>query len=335
MSGENTAYIYLSGTWICNGRFGSMPPMRIVSLLPSATEIVCALIPDAPGRELVGVSHECDFPASVRDLPRLTRPKIDAEAGSRAIHESVAEKVKAGLSLYEIDVELLAELKPDVVITQDQCAVCAVSLTDVESALQEMVSSRPKICSLQPKTLKDVSESFLQVGVMTDRFKDGVKLAKDFWDKLHSLSKLAPPPEERPRVACIEWLDPIMLAGHWTPELVKLAGGVPIIVGPDQKFSTVTIEELLQAEPDLVTVFPCGFSLEKANAEMNRALKDSMGWKILKECARLGMFVSDGNQFFNRSGPRLVESAEILACAIGTAGDDLKEKHRKHLEEVL
>lgn len=306
-----------------------MPAMRIVSLLPSATEIVCSL---GAAHELVGISHECDYPAEIQKLPRLTKPQLDPLTPSRAIHETVAKRAQQGLSLYEVDVEQLAALKPDIVITQDQCEVCAVSLEEVEKALHEMVGAKPKICSLQPQNLKEVGESFLQVAVMIDRFKDGVHLAKQFWDRLREVSK-GIATEERPRIACVEWLDPLMIAGHWTPELVKLAGGAPIIVADPERFATITTEELLEARPDAVLVMPCGFDLPRTEQEF--AYTDQAFWKNLKDSARLGVYFTDGNQFFNRSGPRLVESAEIIACVLGTASPEMKEKHAHHLKEAL
>lgn len=280
--------------------------MRIASLLPSATEIVCALGAEA---DLVAISHECDFPPSIRSLPRLTRPLIDPEAASAVIHRSVAERAQKGLSLYEVDREALQALKPDVILTQDQCEVCAVSLAEVEAALREIAGPATRLGSLRPLDLKGVSESFLQVGILTDRFKESVRLAKVFWDRLHALKKAAGP--DRPRVLCLEWVDPFMIAGHWTPELVRLAGGEPLIVTEPGPFQTVDPAQCLAAQPDLMVVMPCGFSLERTEQEMRSR---ASFWNELASALPCGLFLTDGNQFFNRSGPRLVESAEILAA---------------------
>jgi len=230
--------------------------------------------------------------------------------------------MKKGLSLYDVDVELLKALKPDVILTQDQCEVCAVSLSEVEAAVAELTLTRTKICSLKPNTLKEVSESFLQVGVMIDRFPHSVRLARVFWDGLKEVGKAKP--EQKPSILCLEWLDPFMVAGHWTPELIQMAGAEPLLVSEPGPFLTVDFDAVRNAAADFTLAMPCGFNLDRTRSEA-RSLAEKMGRKI---------FVTDGNQFFNRSGPRLVDSAEILSCILGTASPDLLEKHHLHWEAI-
>lgn len=282
------------------------PALRIVSLLPSATEIACAL---GATEELVGISHECDFPTEITHLPKLTSSLIDSHATSGDIHREVALRARQGLSLYEVDFARLGELKPDVILTQDQCQVCAVSLEDVREAVSKATMAETNICSLRPNHLKEVAESFLAVGAAINRFPQAVRLVKSFWEGLRALT----PPEgwRPPRVVCLEWLDPFMVAGHWTPELIRLAGGEPLIVSEPGPFKTVTADEILTARPDVVMVMPCGFPLKRVQTEVEKLSSDF--WRRLDEVTEGKIFLVDGNQFFNRSGPRLVESAEIVS----------------------
>lgn len=285
--------------------------MRVVSLLPSATEIVCAV---GAGAELVGVSHECDYPQFVTGLPRVTRAKLDVRGTSAAIDADVRRLVAEGLGVYDIDVALLRALRPDVIVTQHQCDVCAVSYADVEAAVRSTVGVEVTIVSLAPRTLTDVWDDVVRVATALDRRDAGRAVVAAIDERLAWLvahtSGLT-----RPSVACVEWIEPLMLAGNWTAELVAVAGG-------DYPFASVGAESgrmewsaLAVADPDAIVVAPCGFALQQTRGELDR-LRARAEWRSLAAVTSGRASVVDGNAFLNRPGPRLVESAEILAALL-------------------
>ncbi len=282
---------------------------RIVSLLPSTTEIACAL---GFGPQLVGRSHECDFPPEIRDLPVLTRPKLDARAGSREIDDRVKSLVRDGLSVYEVDAEGLRELAPTHILTQDQCEVCAASLGDVESALATWTGERPKVVSLSPQTLGDVWRSIIEVAVALCAGERGSELTNSLADRLTEIAERTPSRSRRPRVACIEWLDPLMAAGNWIPELVTLAGGENLLGRAGSHSAWLTVAELTDADPDVIVVLPCGFDLGRTREELMSVI-ERPPWPQLRAVEQGRVFLTDGNQFFNRPGPRLVESLAIFS----------------------
>jgi iron complex transport system substrate-binding protein len=286
--------------------------MRIVSLLPSATEIVCAL---GARDELVGVSHECDFPEDVRTLPAVTRAKIRVDGTSDTIDAEVRDLVRRGLSVYEIDVERLRSLAPDVIVTQDQCDVCAVSYAEVERAAREALDSTATIVSLRPQVLADVWADVRRVGAALGRDDTAAALVDDAHARL---ATLAVAPRARPVVACIEWIEPLMLAGNWMPELVELAGGSYPFASAGAASGVTSWQELVAAGPDLLVVMPCGFGLAQTRRELPR-LTARPEWRDLRAVRAGRVFVADGNAYFNRPGPRLVESAAILAALIDPA----------------
>jgi len=282
---------------------------RIVSLLPSTTEIACAL---GFGPQLVGRSHECDFPPEIRDLPVLTRPKLDARAGSREIDDRVKSLVRDGLSVYEVDADGLRELAPTHILTQDQCEVCAASLGDLESALAIWTGERPKVVSLSPQTLGDVWRSIIEVAVALSAGERGSELTNSLADRLTEIAERTPSQSRRPRVACIEWLDPLMAAGNWIPELVTLAGGENLLGRAGSHSPWLTVAELTDADPDVIVVLPCGFDLGRTREELMRVI-ERPPWPQLRAVEQGRVFLTDGNQFFNRPGPRLVESLAIFS----------------------
>lgn len=294
---------------------------RIVSLLPSATEIVCAL---GAGDELVGISHECDFPPEVAGRPVLTRSRLDPAASSRAIDGAVRAVVADALSLYAVDEERLAALAPDVIVTQDLCEVCAVSLDDVRAAVARLAARagarRPvEIVSLSPTRLGNVLDDLERVGRAIGRVGAAIELRARLAARMDAIGRRIP--SARPRVATIEWLDPLMLGGTWMPELVERAGGVAVGVEPGRPAPTVSPAELAALAPEVVVVKPCGFSIERTLLErpLLERLAAVVGGRIL---------VTDGNAYFNRPGPRLVESLEILAaCVHPGAFADLAGRH--------
>jgi len=284
-------------------------PLRIASLLPSTTEIACAL---GFQGELVGRSHECDYPAGVERLPVLTQPKLDVAAPSLAIDAGVRALVRHGLSVYRVDAELLRELAPDVILTQDQCQVCAASLADVEAALAEWIGSRPRVVSLHPKSLGDVFCDVQRVGDALGAEERGRSLAALLANRITDVGERTGRLRDRPRVACIEWIDPPMAAGHWMPELVTLAGGRALLASAGAPSAWITLAELASADPDAIVVLPCGFDLARTRRELP-ALSASDAWQALRAVRAGRAFLADGHALMNRPGPRLALSLEVLA----------------------
>jgi len=282
---------------------------RVASLLPSTTEIACALGFEA---RLVGRSHECDFPESVRGLPVLTEAKLDAGAPSREIDSRVKRLVREGLSVYRVDAERLRELRPELILTQDQCRVCAASLGDVEQALADWIGGRPRVVSLDPRTLSDVWRDFDRVAEALGAPERGPALGRALAARLTEVGERSGRLRERPRVACIEWIDPPMAAGHWMPELVWLAGGAPLLAETGRPTPWIEWEALRRADPDAIVVLPCGFDLARTRRELAPLLARP-GWQELSAVRRGRVYLADGHRYFNRPGPRLADSLEILA----------------------
>lgn len=287
---------------------------RIVSLLPSATEIVCAL---GLRENLVGVSHECDHPADVVGLPVVTRAKIDAHRSSRAIDDDIRALVRDGLGVYEIDTERLEQLAPDLIVTQDQCDVCAVSYEDVVAAVKELAGARAEIVSLRPSRLADVWDDIRRVAAAAGVAQRGHDLANHLGDRLVELGRRTRG-LVRVRVACLEWLDPLMAAGNWIPELVELAGGTSDLAAPGLHSPWLDFAKVAELDPEVVCAMPCGFALRRTERELAELLRDPH-WQRLGAVRAGRCFAVDGNAYFNRPGPRLVESAEILAALLHPA----------------
>ena len=282
---------------------------RIVSLIASATEIVCAL---GFEDELVGRSHECDHPPGVTGLPACSTSKVKVAASSRAIDDQVRGIVRDGLSVYSVDAELLDRLAPTVIVTQTQCDVCAVSLRDVERAVCDLVRSRPAIVSLEPMALADVWSDIRAVAEALGAPARAGELVGRLTGRLEALRAATRTLPSRPSIACIEWIDPLMMAGNWTPELVACAGGVDPFGQAGEHSGYLEIDELVAADPEVIAVMPCGFDIGRAEREMP-ALAARPEWRRLSAVRAGRVVITDGNQYFNRPGPRLVESAEILA----------------------
>jgi len=287
---------------------------RVVSLLPSATEIVCAL---GAGAQLVGVSHECDYPPEVRGLPALTRPKIRVDATSAAIDRDVRALVAQGLSVYEIDVERLRALAPDVIVTQQQCEVCAVSFAEVEDAARRALARDPLIVSLTPRRLDDVWADVTRVGAALGRAARAQDLVDGIGARLAALrARTAALP--RPVVACVEWLDPPMTAANWIPEMVEIAGGAYPFAAAGAHSTTTSWGALVAAAPEVVVLMPCGFTIAQARRELP-ALLARPEWRALPAVRAGRASVVDGNAYFNRPGPRLLDSTELLARLVHPA----------------
>ena len=283
--------------------------MRIVSLIPSSTEIVGAL---GFADDLVGRSHECDFPSGVERLPVCTAPKFPAEGTSYEIDERVKAILAEGLSVYRVDAERLRELRPDVILTQSQCEVCAVSLRDVEQAVCQWVDSRPTIVSLAPNALADVWADLERVAAALGVADRGDALVAELRRRMEAIATKARALPKRPTVAVVEWIEPLMAAGNWMPELVEMAGGRNLFGEAGKHSPWMELDELVASDPDWIVVTPCGFDIARARADLP-ALAKHAGWRELRAVREGRVAIGDGNQYFNRPGPRLVESLEILA----------------------
>ncbi len=286
-----------------------MPEPRIVSLIASATEIVCAL---GFEESMVGRSHECDFPPSVEKLPVCSSSKVDVDGSSRAIDDQVRAIVADALSVYRVDAALLDDLAPTLIITQTQCEVCAVSLKDVEQAVCELVASEPKIVSLEPMDLGDVFTDIRAVAAALGRPERAERLNAGLTARLDAIRERSGALGERPVVACIEWIDPLMHAENWVPELVEIAGGRVMLGEAGRHSGYFEFDRMVEADPDVIAVMPCGFDIPRTAADMS-PLVAQPGWSELSAVRNDRVFLTDGNQYFNRPGPRVVESAEILA----------------------
>jgi iron complex transport system substrate-binding protein len=282
---------------------------RIVSLLPSATEIVCAL---GFEDQLVGRSHECDFPLKVEHLPALTRPKFNPEGTSAEIDRRVKTILSEALAVYRVDADLLRELKPDFIVTQSQCDVCAVSMRDVEEAVAQWTGSRPQVISLAPYALRDVFSDIEHVGTALGVHNHATAVVERLRERMRSIEDRAKGVIARPRVACIEWVDPMMAAGNWMPEMVEMAGGINLFGTAGEHSPWMKFEEVVAADPDLILIAPCGFNMDRAALDLP-LLTSRPEWAGLKAVRNGQVFLGEGNQYFNRPGPRIVESLEIMA----------------------
>ena len=283
--------------------------LRIVSLLPSATEIIACL---GLTNALVGRSHECDYPPEVQNLPVCTQARIKAEKPSAAIHQDVTQLIQSALSIYEIKLDVLEQLQPTHILTQDQCDVCAVSVADVETAVAKLTNSHPEIISLQPQHLADVWIDIQNVGKTLNIATESViknleARVKICEQKTQSLSS-----EDRLKVLCIEWIEPLMVAANWIPEMVKIAGGEPLFSVVGQPSPQINWQSVINANPDIIIFMPCGFNLDRTRQEA-MPLTQQPEWQNLHAVQSGRVYITDGNAYFNRPGPRLAESVEILA----------------------
>jgi iron complex transport system substrate-binding protein len=276
--------------------------MRIVSLVPSATEMLFAL---GLGGDLIAVTHECDYPPAAAELPKVTRDVLPAGLSAGEIDAAVKQRTLAGESIYELDTELLDELRPDLIVTQALCTVCAVSYDDVR-AIAEQIDGRPQVISLDPRTVGEVLGDARTLAEATDRRDAAVDLVGDASARIDRV-RLAVRGARRPRVAALEWLDPPFAAGHWTPQLIEYAGGEDVLGFAGEPSEERSWAEVQAAQPDLVIVMPCGYDAEIAHreAEMHRDHLAALG---------AGEVVAvDASAYFSRPGPRIVDGLELMA----------------------
>ncbi len=281
---------------------------RVVSLIASSTEIVCALgCEDA----LVGRSHECDWPRSVLKLPAVSRPAFPTGGSSRAVDLALKDRLARALSIYEVDAGLLQRLQPDLIITQTQCEVCAVSPADVERAVCELTDHEARILALEPNGLDDVWADIRRVAGALGAPERGEELVARLTRRVADIRERAAG-LPRPRTAVVEWIEPLMAAGNWMPEMVALAGGANLF-GEARKHSPwMTWEALVASDPDVILISPCGFDIARTRSEMP-SLTSRPDWNALRAVRSGRVYLADGNAYVHRPGPRLVESLEILA----------------------
>ncbi len=282
---------------------------RVASLLPSATEIVCSL---GFEQALVGRSHECDFPLGIERLPILTAAKLDAGRTSLEINDRVLELVRDGLSVYHVDAECLRRIAPTLILTQDQCEVCAASLRDLEEALEQWIGRRPRLLSVNPTKLTDVWDDIERIALAMGASERGLEVTASLRERADAIAARAVGADTRPTMACIEWIDPLMAAGNWVPELVELAGGRNLFGEVGAHSPWLDWQTLREADPEIIVIMPCGFNIERIRAELTPLLAQP-GWSELRAVREKRVYLTDGNQYFNRPGPRLLESLEILA----------------------
>lgn len=287
----------------------------MVSLLPSATEIVAAL---GHGDELVGRSHECDFPPEVRDLPVVSRPRREPVGTSGEIHRGVVELLEDVLSIYRIDAEALQAADPDLVITQDLCRVCAVAEEEVVAAARAHLGGDVEVLTSSPMTLEEVLADMRRIAAALGDPGAGVRLVKRMRAELDAVAA-AVAGRPRPRLTLLEWADPLMAGGNWAPQLVEIGGGEPVLGVPGGHSPTVTPHQLREADPEVILVAPCGFDLDRAVADHD-ALVAADGWGDLAAVRTGRVAFADGSAYFNRPGPRLTTSAAIVAAVAHGAG---------------
>ncbi|MGH2403088.1 MAG: cobalamin-binding protein [bacterium] len=281
--------------------------MNIVSLLPSATEIVCAL---GLHDWLVGVSHDCDYPAEILDRRVLSDAIVTSTMPSAQIDTAIRRQVHTGKSVYHLDGALLAALAPDLILTQELCQVCAPSFNEVRRAAR-LLEGQTRIVSLEPHALEDILQTILEVGRLTGTDAGARALVADLRERIERVTRLAPP-DPCPRVACIEWLDPIFVAGHWVPEMVALAGGVDGLGRPLRDSYVIEWDRVIEYAPDVIVVMPCGFDIIRTRAEMH-LLEDRPRWQDLPAVRAGRVYLTEASAYFSRPGPRIVRGLEILA----------------------
>ena len=280
---------------------------RIVSLLPSATEIIdCLGLTD----RLVGRSHECDYPPSIEDLPACTVARLNSHKSSSEIDTDVQALMQKALSIYEIKTEVLEQLQPTHIVTQDQCDVCAVNLPEVEKAIAKLTNSQPQVISLQPDLLREVWDDIERVAQILK--VDAKPILEKLQSRLDFISKQVQNSDWQPSVVAIEWTEPLMVGANWIPELIEIAGGQPLLSVSGKHSPYIDWKSLVDADPDIIVIMPCGFDLERTEKE-SQVLTQHPQWQNLTAVKNKRVFIVDGNAYFNRPGPRLVDSAEILA----------------------
>jgi iron complex transport system substrate-binding protein len=282
---------------------------RIVSLLPSATEMVCAL---GLGDQLVGITHECDYPREIQGKPAVVRNALPIETMSQQeIDAAVSERVRSGQSLYDIDAALLSELAPELIITQDLCKVCAASGDELSKAVRAL-SAQPEILWMTPSSLSGIDENLRALGQATGRLREAEVLIGARQRRFEEIGSITRELSHVPRVFCVEWFDPVYSSGHWVPEMVRIAGGVDELAREGMDSVRVSWEAVVQWAPEVLVLMPCGFTLSKV-VELSPRLKDYPGWSDIPAVRQNRVYAVDANSYFARPGPRVLDGTELLA----------------------
>ncbi len=282
---------------------------RIISLLPSATEIVCAL---GLQENLVGRSHECDYPSGVTQLPICSRPKFQPDGTSYEIDKKIKAIVQEGLSVYRIDGQKLTSLQPDIIVTQSQCDVCAVSTQELNKALQKFTGKTPTIVDQQPHSLDHIFKDIERIAYALSVPDRGQQLIQSLTSTLQQLEKQTQSLSPQPKVACLEWLSPLMTAGNWMPTLIEKAGGQNQLSTPNKHSGYTSWSSLIENDPDILLLSPCGFTINQTLDNL-RDLTERKGWEQLTAVQNKQVYITDGHHYFNRPGPRLVDSVKMMA----------------------
>jgi iron complex transport system substrate-binding protein len=291
-------------------QYSDLRPLRICSLLPGATEVVAAL---GLTRQLVGISHECDFPAEVKQIPVMVRPMIDQEhMNSLEIDQTVARAVAEDQPLYALDAARFCDAEPDLVITQDLCHVCAVTPSQLQQAILSLRKT-PRVLALNATSLEGVFADIERIGHATHADAQAKELTAALRERLCWIRRQVEAEQRRPTVACVEWLDPLYAAGHWVPEMVEVAGGRDVLAQGSVPSERITWDRLIAAAPEILIVMPCGFSIERTERELGR-LTSHPDWRRLPAVLNGRVFAVDAVSYFSRPGPRLVQGVEILAA---------------------
>lgn len=287
--------------------------MRIVSLLPSATELVCGL---GLRQQLVGVSHECDYPNSVIGLPILTSSRIPEGLDSGSIDHLVTEQLKSDQALYDLNIDVLTSLRPDLIVTQALCDVCAVSGNDVARAVGSLPNN-PEVINLEPNCLTDVLDTVELLAEMADCVKQGQVYLRELRYRISQVNDKSSVinRSDKPRVALLDWLDPIFDGGHWSPEIIELAGGIACFGNKREPSQRRSWNDLIQAKPDIIFIALCGFNVERSMQDVEDFFS-SQEFSVLRNQVGSKVFLVDGNAYFSRPGPRLVDALEIMANAV-------------------
>jgi iron complex transport system substrate-binding protein len=292
--------------------------MRICSLLPSATEVIASL---GLGDELVGISHECDYPPSIKHVPIMVEPMIPPHGlASAEIDSRVRQLVASGQRLYRLNDQLLRQAQPELILSQDLCHVCAITPDQLQDAIGSM-PRQPTILTLNPSSVLDVINDVVRIGDAAGRSAEGHRLAAHLRDRLDAVHRRLQTISHRPRVVCIEWLSPLYVAGHWVPEMVQRAGGQDALAQPGSPSRMVTWDEVLSAAPDVLFVMPCGFSVEKTHAELLQLMQHPDQWRPSPSLAE-HTYLVDASSYFSRPGPRLIDGIELLSTILHPSGHD-------------
>jgi len=292
--------------------------MRICSLLPSATEVIALL---GLSDELVGISHECDYPPSVKSVPIMVELMIPPHGlASADIDRQVSQLVSSGQRLYRLKDHLLRQAQPDLIVSQDLCHVCAVTPDQLHDAIGSM-PRQPTLLTLNPSTIHDVIDDVVRIGDAANRSAEGHRLATHLRDRLDAVRTRVQSFSQRPRVVCIEWLSPLYIAGHWVPEMVQLAGGQDVLAQPGSPSRVVTWDEVLAAAPTVLIVMPCGFSVERTHTELSQMMQQPGHWRLSSDLAQ-HTFLVDASSYFSRPGPRLIDGIELLTTLLHPSDHD-------------